>query len=69
MTGDVVKLGDKISYVDTFVDMLRKFPRTVQVNVILNSCYYGIFEEKFPSRQPAGSPSRTSNNVMIVFCL
>ena len=47
MLGDVVKLGDKILYVDTFVDMLRKFPRTIQVNVILNSCYYGIFEEKF----------------------
>ena len=44
---DGVKLGDKILYVDTFVDMLRRFPHTVQVNVISNSCYSGIFAEKF----------------------
>ena len=47
MLGDGVKLGDEVLYVDTFVDMLRKFPRTVQVNVISNSCYSGIFAEKF----------------------
>ena len=49
MLGDGVKLGDNILYVDTFVDMLRKFPRTVQVNVISNSCYSGIFAEIFRS--------------------
>ena len=47
MLGDGVKLGDNILYVDTFVDMLRKFPRTIQVNVISNSCYSRIFAQKF----------------------
>ena len=27
--------------------MLRKFSRTIQVNVISNGCYSGIFAEKF----------------------
>ena len=49
MLGDGVKLGDNILYVDTFVDMLRKFPRTVQVIVISNGCYPVIFAERFRS--------------------
>ena len=40
-------LRDKILYVDTFVDMLRKFSRTIQVNVISNGCYSGIYVEKY----------------------
>lgn len=47
MLGDGVKLGDKILYVDTFVDTLRKFSRTIQVNVISNGGYSGIFAEKY----------------------
>ena len=47
MVGDGVKLGDKILYVDTFVDMLRKFSRTIPVNFISNGCYSGIFAEKY----------------------
>ena len=49
MLGDGVKLGHNILYVDTFVEMLRKFPQTVHVNVISNSCYSGVFAEKFRS--------------------
>lgn len=39
-------LGTKNLFVSTFVEKLRQFPRNVQVNVISNSCYSGLFAEK-----------------------
>jgi hypothetical protein len=48
-----IRLGNNVLLVDDFVVALRKFPRTIQVNVISTACYSAIFAQKISEDQQA----------------
>jgi len=41
-----LQIGDEKMMVEDFVEQLRSIPKSVQVNVISNGCYSGIFSER-----------------------